>query len=56
LYNKLLRQIAKEIAPQCFAKHIVDSEKEQKGIDDTQAAFVAGCKSNPQLSLFGLFC
>jgi hypothetical protein len=47
LYNGLLHEIEMDTAPPCFVKHLVDSEKDRRGIDDTQAAFVSGCKSSP---------
>ncbi|RYP73569.1 hypothetical protein DL769_004184 [Monosporascus sp. CRB-8-3] len=42
LYNNLLKEIERNTAPECFVKHLVDNEKDRRGIDDTQAAFVSG--------------
>jgi hypothetical protein len=45
LYNGLLQQMDKGVAPECFVKQFTEAESMRKEISDTQAAFVAGSES-----------
>jgi hypothetical protein len=46
LWNALKVQISHGTAPECFAKQWAEIDQEKQGIDEVQAAFVAGCKQS----------
>ena len=49
-WNTLQQQMKKGKAPECFVKQWAETDYKKQGIDDVQAAFVAGSKYNhPQL-------
>lgn len=45
-WNGMKDKIDKGIAPECFGRQLVEAGYSQKGIDELQAAFVAGSKSS----------
>ena len=44
-WNGMRDKIDKGIAPECFGRQLVEAGDSQKGIDELQAAFVAGSES-----------
>jgi cytochrome P450 len=42
LWNQLKADVAEGIAPQCFAKDFLNSDWEEQGIDELQAAYING--------------
>ena len=43
-WNTLKDQMAAKTAPECFVKQFVETQYEKQGIDEVQAAYVAGSK------------
>ena len=48
-WNNLREQMAAKRAPECFVKQFIETQFEKQGIDEVQAAYVAGSK--PALAL-----
>lgn len=45
LFNELKDQMAIGRAPECFVRHMIESQFEKQGFSQLQGAFLAGCKS-----------
>jgi hypothetical protein len=41
-WNKLQGQIRDKTAPECFVKHLAESNYQDKGISEIQAAYISG--------------
>ena len=48
-WNEMKRKIQDGVAPECFGRQFVEAGYSEKGIDELQAAFVAGSKLAPFL-------
>lgn len=48
-WNTLKAQIAAKTAPDCFVKQFIETQFEKQGIDEVQAAYVAGSEYYPGL-------
>jgi len=44
-WNKLQDQIKQGTAPECFVKQLAESNYQEKGISEIQAAYLSGCTS-----------
>jgi hypothetical protein len=43
-WNKLQGQIRDGTAPECFVKQFAESDYQDKGISEIQAAYLSGCE------------
>lgn len=48
-WNEMKAKIEKGMAPECFGRQFVEAGYSKKGIDELQAAFVAGSECGPAL-------
>ncbi len=53
-WNKLQDQIRDGTAPECFVKQLAESNYQEKGISEIQAAYLSGCTHSLSLSSYSL--